>query len=528
MDVRSSYWAIRFGWPCRHPVKRDKGKLSKSFLACFFMLLLYAPLSQAQTATVNWTNRHQVIDGFGITAAAGAIGSTSSMSSALQTFLYNPTPPNIGLSLMIVPIPDGATTIGPNGDIPGDCSSVSSSCAGTNVGDIEYAASQGARIGIRGFTPPASMKSNGSTYCTSGSGDGYLLPADYAAFATWMANFVESIKTYAGVTPIYASPQGEPETCQDYPSAVWSASQLETFISANLGPTFAADGLSSTLIFMPENASYSDLKTWGTDCMTTSTCYQYVGGVNWHDYDASYSPPDSVNATPYPSGWASGKKYWMTEVGGPDAGYGPPGEGCAVASGWCPIISNGLVYAALIDDRLAVESANAYFYWSANGSEGLLCAGPPYAASQPHSCGASTGNPYASTQISTMAYIFGQYSDFVRPGMYRIDATHAPHTGVTVSAYNNASTGNLVIVATNYTASAISQTFTLTNAPTFATLTPYVTSATQQIAAQTTVALTSNSFTYSLPAQSITSFVGNTTTASAGPAAPTGLTASAR
>ncbi len=493
-------------------MKRDKGKLSKLFLTGFFMLLLYGPLSQAQTATVNWTNVHQVIDGFGV-SDENAGGTGIGLPSSLQTLFFNTTPPNFGLSLLRVFITDGST------QNPGSCLTVSSSCAGAYVSDMQAIVSNGGRLYADGDTAPAQYKANDSLGCTTGNGEGYLLTADYGLYATWQANFIRSVIEYAGV-PVYSmSIQGEPDTCLAGNSMEWTAATLATYIESNLGPTFATDGI-STLIFFPESGTYGDVggtyigvANWGTTCMTNSACYQYVGGNNWHDYDATYAIPDTVNKTPNP--WSSlGKKYWMTEVEDvypTTAGNAQAPPGCTSGTSWVCLtsVSQLMEVAAWIDDRIAVENANAYFWWCANGSSCLTW---------------STQSP----SIAITGYVLGQYSDFVRPGYYRIDATHVPQTGVSVSAYNNASTGKLAIVATNYTASAISQTFTLTNAPTFATLTPYITSATQRIAAQTTVALTSNSFTYSLPAQSITSFVGNTTTASAGPATPTGLTASVR
>jgi O-glycosyl hydrolase len=77
-----------------------------------------------------------------------------------------------------------------------------------------------------------------------------------------------------------------------------------------------------------------------------------------------------------------------------------------------------------------------------------------------------------------------------------------------VSAYKPPTTNTIAIVATNYDSSSHSITFTLSNAPTFSTLTPVITSSTQNMATLTGVSLTSNSFTYTLPAQSIITFSG--------------------
>jgi glucuronoarabinoxylan endo-1,4-beta-xylanase len=168
--------------------------------------------------------------------------------------------------------------------------------------------------------------------------------------------------------------------------------------------------------------------------------------------------------------------------------------------------TDGLLWAALIDDRLVNENVNAYLYWwlidqNSGDDEGLM---------------SNTG------VVPQRAYVFGQYAHFIRPGYYRIDATHIPQGGVSVSAYENTSTGTLVVVATNYRGSAISQGFALANAPTFTSVTPYITSASLSLSAQPTVTLSANAFTYTLPPESVTTFVGSSSMQP-----PTALTAKA-
>jgi glucuronoarabinoxylan endo-1,4-beta-xylanase len=296
------------------------------------------------------------------------------------------------------------------------------------------------------------------------------------------------------------SVQNEPEGCDTYDSAVWTSAQLDTFIKTNLGPTFSTNGI-STLIFMPETGEYSSFSSFGSGCMTDSACYAYVGGINWHDYDATANSSDSISSATNP--WpARGLKYWETEVScGP--GYGP--SGCEAGFN-TDMTTDGLMWAGLIDDRMVNENANAYLYWwliggNSTDDEALMA---------------------LNGRIAQRAYVFGQYSKFVRPGYYRIDATHVPQTGVSISAYQNAPTNTLVIVATNYTGSGVSQTFNITSAPRFTSLTPYITSTSLSLAAQSAVSLSSTSFTYTLPADSVTTFVGSTT---APMAPPTGLKA---
>ena len=123
-----------------------------------------------------------------------------------------------------------------------------------------------------------------------------------------------------------------------------------------------------------------------------------------------------------------------------------------------------------------------------------------------------------SVTVSKRAYMLGNYSKFERPGFYRIDATHTPQSGVLVSAYKDASTGALVIVAINQNTSTVSQSFALEGA-TASRVTPWITSASFDLIQQSDVPVSGGSFVYSLPAYSITSFVGTTAVG-----APSGLT----
>jgi len=465
------------------------------FALTVFMTLLIPVNTLGQTSTINWTDVHQIIDGFGASDEAHQ----ASMSTANQDFFFGTGAGELGLSILRVGVTDGSQD-------PGSCLSVSTSCAGVYVSDMQAVIANGGRVYATPWSPPAAYESNGSTICTAGAGNGSLVTGDYGLYATWLANFVQSLQTEYSIRLYALSVQNEPEYCEDYDSALWTAAQMDTFIKTNLGPTFSSDGL-STLIFMPETGNYGDLTgaNGGTTCMEDSSCYSHVGGVNWHDYGATANSSDSISAAPYPSGWSSGKKYWETEVScGP--GYGP--SGCE--SGFTTdMTTDGLMWAGLIDDRLVNEDANAYLYWLMIDYSGSPTSGNDSLMS-------NTGT------VAKRAYVFGQYSAFVRPGYYRVDATHVPQSGVSVSAYQNTSTGSLVIVATNYTGSAISQGFALTNAPTFTSVTPYITSASLSLLAQPTVTLSANAFTYTLPPESVTTFVGSSSMQP-----PTGLIAKA-
>jgi glucuronoarabinoxylan endo-1,4-beta-xylanase len=462
-------------------------KLSKSFFAGFLLLLFYAPHSQAQTATVNWNNLDQVIDGFGVSTT----GETSPLTSAQATFFFSTGSGDLGLSLLRTEIPYW-----------GACNTISAACA-WEISDMQNAVANGTRVWSTAVSPPAAMKSNGSEICNTGSGNGYLLPGSYSAYATYLSNYVQSLSSLYGISLYALSVQNEPDFCPTtYQGAVWNSSQLDTFIKNNLGPTFVANGLTSTLIVMPETSLWSSFTSYASTTMADSTAAAYVGINAWHDYDSA-----SSITNPYAS---QGKKFWETEASA-GSGYGPSlCGGC-----WDPSMADGLLWAAIIDNRMAVANANAWnWFWTID-----------YATSDNSGLIGSDG-----VTVAKHAYVLGNYAKFVRPGMYRIDATHTPQSGVLVSAYKNSTSGALVIVVINQNSSDVSQTFTL-NGTTASSVTPWVTSGSLNLAQQPDVSVSGGSFTYSLPASSISSFVGNTTTASGPPAAPmppTQLTATAR
>jgi glucuronoarabinoxylan endo-1,4-beta-xylanase len=330
------------------------------------------------SAVVNWTNVHQIIDGFG--AADAFIGP---LTTAQQNFFFGTGTGQLGLSMLRTAVPNDA-------DVSGDCTTVNAGCAGPYISDMKAVLAKGGRVYSSPWSPPAAYKTNGLTYCTDNSG---LATADYAGYATWLANYVKSLKSEESITLYALSLQNEPDICQTYDSAIWTAAEIDAFVAGNLGPTFSADKL-TTILFVPEPAGYYDMSL-GSACAGDSSCNKYVGGVNWHDYDASLSGTDTVAADPYPSYWPTGKKYWETEASC-GSGFGP--NFCE--SGFNTDITDALDWAAVIDQRIAVDGANAWLYWwlidnNNTDDQGLL---------------ANNGT------IAKRAYMLGQYAKFVRPG----------------------------------------------------------------------------------------------------------------
>ena len=467
------------------------------------LLLFVGPLCHAQSATIDWSTVHQQIDGFG----ASVTHLHTDLNATQQSILFGTGNGDLGFSLLRIGICNGDEDCASGSS----CTTVNSGCAGLYSSDAAAIVSNGGRVYASAFSPPAAYTTNGSTECASGSGSGQLATADYGAFATWISNWVQSVHTYYSGNPtVYAiSIQNEPDYCAPYDSAIYNASQFDSFIKNNLGPTFQSNGV-TTLIFAPETGHYGELSSYGGTCASDSSCNNYVGGFNFHDYDA-YVSNYVTTPDPYPFG-APAKKYWETEA---SCGAGLDNF-CSNA--FDPSMTNALNWASVIDQRMQ-DGVQAWLYWwatlNSNIGEALICTVP--------ACGTLDAN---GEMIAPRAYVLGQYARFVRPGYYRIDATHVPQSGISVSAYQDVPTGHLVIIATNYTGSAVTQAFSLVNAPAFTSVTPYITSTSQGIQAQTAQPVSSNSFSYTLSAYSVTTFVGaSSSSTSQNPAAPTGLSA---
>ena len=107
------------------------------------------------------------------------------------------------------------------------------------------------------------------------------------------------------------------------------------------------------------------------------------------------------------------------------------------------------------------------------------------------------------------AYALGQYSKFVRPGYVMTGANNNPTSGVYVTSYKG--NNNYVIVAVNANSGSSNISFPITGA-TLTSVTPYQTSAFNQLAELSAVGVSNDTFTYSLPGQSITTFVGTGST----------------
>lgn len=325
---------------------------------------------------------------------------------------------------------------------------------GAELGNAQEAQALGASVIATPWTPPAAMKSNNNTV------GGSLNTSSYADYATYLESFVNYMA--GGGVNLYAiSMQNEPDANVTYESCSWTGAQMDTWVAGN------ASAL-TTKLMMPESESF--VTSLSDPALDDPSAVGNIGIVAGHLY--------GVQPSYYTNAEQKGKEVWETEH------YFSP-------SGAQPGIADALAAAKEINDSLTVADYNAYLWWWVadwNPGGGVT----------------NIGLVDTSNNPTYYGYALAQFAKFVRPGYTRVDATANPTANVFVSAY--AGNGHLVIVAINMGSSDVTQPFTLENA-TVTSMTPYVTTATSAVAAQAPVAVSGGALTYTLPAQSITTFV---------------------
>jgi glucuronoarabinoxylan endo-1,4-beta-xylanase len=319
---------------------------------------------------------------------------------------------------------------------------------GTELANAQAARARGAIAIATPWTPPASMKTNNNVV------GGMLNTSSYAAYASYLQSFVNFFAS-SGVPLSAISMQNEPDANVTYESCSWNGTQMDTWVANN------ASVLTIPLM-MPESESFTT--SYSDPALNDTRALPHIGFVAGHIY--------GVSPRPYPNAVNKGKQVWMTE-------HYLTGSG----------ISGALQVAKEINDSMSVANYNAYVWW--------------WVRDWPEE-GFSFGLIDANANVKPAGYAMAQYSKFIRPGYSRYNSTYSPSTNVYVTAYGGSN--HHVIVAINVGASAVSQLFTVQGV-TISSFTPFQTSPSSNLAQLGAVAVSNGGFTYSLPGQSITTFV---------------------
>jgi len=394
--------------------------------------------------TVQLGSFGQTMDGFGVSNTY----QSTAISDATADQFFDQTK-GIGLSIFRLGIKSDGTSWGP-------------------IGDAKKAADRGAIVWAAPWTPPSNCKSNNSP-----DNGGTLNTSCYDSWSSTLAAF-PALAKQSGVTVIGISAQNEPDNSTPYESTLYSGAQMVAFVKV-LGPKLKALNPPVKLL-APESTRWERL--WGADedygdaILADAQASAQVDIFATHMYETQ-------DAVAPPAGFT--KPIWVTEMSGVQ-GYPEAGPSSDIA--------DGLVWADWIYQAFVVGNASAWHAWWMtslnNDNEGLLLMG-----------GGTTKR----------LYTVGNYSKFIRPGYRRVTLSGTPPTGVELTAYLSPTDGTVVIVALNSGASAVALPLYLSGkAP--CTMTPWVTSASDNLASKTAVSVSGSRLAPMLAAMSVTTLVG--------------------
>jgi len=457
------------------------------------------PALAADTATINGATTYQTITGFGASEAFGEAQTVMNASSSVQqqalSLLYSPAS-GAGLNILRNWISaDSGSTIEPNS--PGSPTATPAylpmSSTGQDAGQLWFAQQIKADYGVTNvfadaWTAPAFMKTNdatdnggalcGTPSATCSSGDWRQAYANY---------LVQYAKDYAaaGVPLTYIGPENEANLSTSYDSMQLTPAQTANFLDV-LGPTLASSGLSTKMeCCATEGWDYAQQYAAAIEADPTASADTAV--FTSHGYTEAPTTPLS--------GWS--KPAWETEWSTFES-WDPAWDDGTDAS--------GLTWAQHIYQGLTGANLNAFLYWwgsttpSENGdNEGLI------------QINGST------VSASGRLWAFANYSRYVHPGAVRIAAASS-NSAVDLAAFKNTD-GTVAIVALNTGTSADPITYSVsgTGTPNGATVTPYLTNSSSDVAAQASTSVSGGSFSASIPARSLVTYVLGSTGSGASP-----------
>jgi O-glycosyl hydrolase len=451
------------------------------------------PALAADTATINGATTFQTVTGFGASEAFGEAQTVMNASSAVQQAtlndLYGPAT-GAGLTILRNWISaDSGSTIEPNS--PGSPSAAPTylpmSSTSQDAGQLWFAQQIKADFGVSNvfadaWSAPAFMKTNNSTSsggAVCGSPSASCASGDWRqAYANYLVQYAKDYSA-AGVPLSYLGPENEANLSTSYDSMQMSPSQTANFLDV-LGPALASSGL-STKMECCATEGWDFAQQYAAAIESDPTASADTSVFTSHGYTSAPTTPLS--------GWS--KPAWETEW--------------STFEGWDPAWddgtdASGLTWAQHIYQGMTGSNLSAFLYWwgsttpSENGdNEGLI---------------QINGSTVAT---SGRLWAFANYSRYIHPGAVRIAATSS-NSGVQIDAFKNTD-GTVAIVALNTGSSADPITYSLagTGTPNGATVTPVLTNSSSNAAAQATTTVSGGSFSASIPARSLVTYVVGST-----------------
>lgn len=280
----------------------------------------------------------------------------------------------------------------------------------------------------------------------------------YGAYAQHLNDFVHYMRDN-GVELYGISIQNEPDYAHTW--TWWTTEELNRFLRDYAGQIDAR-------IIAPE--SYQYVKSVSDPILNDPAALANVDIIGAHLYGTKYQD----FTYPLFQEKGAGKELWMTEVYYPNSS--------SSANLW----PEALRVAEHVHHSLADAEFQSYVWWYIRRGYGPIL---------------------EDGSISKRGYMIAHFTKFVRPGYARIDTTKEPQAGVLTSAYIG-NDGQVVVVAVNTTADAVTQPITL-DGTRVRQVRSWVTDSIRSLEKQTDISGTGNGFTAALPAQSVTTFVLN-------------------
>jgi glucuronoarabinoxylan endo-1,4-beta-xylanase len=312
-------------------------------------------------------------------------------------------------------------------------------------------------------TAKAAIAAGAIVFATPWNAVGTMTSSQFSSYATHLNNFVSYMKNQ-GVSLYAISVQNEP----DYASTwlAWTPTLCHDFI-LNYGATI------TTKLISCESFNYA--KSYYDPILNDSAALANVATLGTHLYGTP------VSSYPYSlfEQKGAGKERWMTEH------YT---DSTTDANSW----PNALGVATELHHAMVDAQFNLYTWWYIVRSYGPI----------------STNGT-----VSKRGWCMAQFSKFIRPGFYRVDATASPTNGVYLSAYK--SNTEVVVVAVNTNSSATSLTVSI-NGSSISSYDRFTTSGSKSLANDGKVSASNGTLTLSLDAQSVTTLHGTGSSMGAG------------
>jgi O-glycosyl hydrolase len=416
----------------------------------------------------------QVVNGFGFADAFGQVGNLQAMPADVQNavvnLLFNPS---TGAGLDIVRF--GLGGIGGAGDLSAQLwlgQQALSFGAHTFYGDS--------------WSAPADFKTNGSE-----DNGGYLcgVPGETCTDGDYQQSYADFLAAQAKAFAAHGLPLqavdfvNEPEIGPGYASMLMTPAQAAEFIPY-LGRALSQEGLSTKVACCDAEGwantpGFEGAQAYTQAVLGSPEAAPFVGLITSHGYTSAPTFPLTSERPVWETEWSTFEKWDPAWNDGTDA--------------------SGLSWANRIYVALTQADVNAFLYWwgtttySENGdNEGLIILGAP------------TDTTADTYQASGRLWAFAAFSRFVRPGSVRVNTTSSDSQ---LDAVAFRQRGQTVLVLINNNTSAEQATVQLTGVPGVGSAQPYLTDASDTGTAQSPIRVSGGSFTTTVPAGSVVSYV---------------------